>query len=116
MILLFIAQKVEGSIVESTVSNPKAFAIYNEIISTYNKCRLQVIAENEPNLSIFDMMREDYKPSYDIGVEMGKKGCYFENNTYKTPRGSVSIELVGDLNTESTLSYSTQIFKFTITI
>lgn len=116
MILSFIAQKVEGSIVESTVSNQKAFAIYNEIISTYNKCRLQVIAENEPNLSIFDMMQEDYKPSYDLDVEMKNKGCSFENNIYKTPKGSVSIELIEDLNTESTLSYSTEIFKFTITI
>ena len=112
----FKAVKAEGSIIESTVSNKKAFAIYNEILSTYNKCRLEVIALFEPNISIFDMMEEDYSPSYDLKEEMAKRGCSFDNNTYKTPKGSVSIELIKDLNTESTLYYSTQIFKFTITI
>ncbi len=110
----FTALKVEGSIIESTVTNQKAFALYNKIIDSYHKAQREIIKANEkPFTSIEDFFSD--VEHYNLNAEMLKKGYSFENDTYTTPIGTVKIEKVNDLNTEAILSHSTEVYKFTIT-
>lgn len=112
--ITFTALKAEGSIIESTVSNQKAFALYNKIVDAYHKAQIEIIKANEkPFTSIENFFSDE---DYSLSSEMAKKGYSYENgNTYVTPLGSVLIEYIKDLNTEADLSYSTEKYKFTIT-
>jgi hypothetical protein len=110
----FTALKVEGSIIESTVSNQKAFALYSKIVDSYHKAQSEIVKANEKPFTSIENFFSDVE-HYDLNVEIFKKGYSFEDSTYITPIGTAKIEKVNDLNTEATLSHSTEMYKFTIT-